>query len=301
MKEPIKLRERENKDGTKSLYLDVYYKGERKYEFLHLYIVPEKNRKDKEKNRETLQIAEAIKAKRIVELVNGEYGFKNQETSKTNFYKYLLCFIERKKKEWKESTLKTWGNLKKSLLLYDEHLESRTFKEIDGKWVEGFVGFLEKKRDGKYREESTKNISVNTQKLYFQKLCSILNKAYEDGVIREKPQKGIKEPKGEESKRMYLSLEEIKLLRDAECNFEVVKRAFLFSCITGLRFSDIKRLRFSDIYEEGEFTRIIFQQKKTGGQEYLDISDEAKELIGVKRKGGSDFVFEGIGGHNVSL
>jgi len=61
--------------GNISLYLDIYVNGSRSYEYLHLYLVPEKTRADKEKNRETMQLAEAIKAKRVVELRNGLYGF----------------------------------------------------------------------------------------------------------------------------------------------------------------------------------------------------------------------------------
>ena len=72
-KEPVKLRQRITKSGIVSLYLDTYNNGKRKYEYLKLYLVPEKTKQDKIKNRETLELAEAIKAKRIVELRNGEY------------------------------------------------------------------------------------------------------------------------------------------------------------------------------------------------------------------------------------
>ena len=36
LKEPVRLREKPIKDGNKSLYLDIYYKGVRKYEYLKL-------------------------------------------------------------------------------------------------------------------------------------------------------------------------------------------------------------------------------------------------------------------------
>lgn len=38
--ESVTLREKPLKDGRKSLYLDYYAKGERKYEFLRLYYDP---------------------------------------------------------------------------------------------------------------------------------------------------------------------------------------------------------------------------------------------------------------------
>lgn len=65
-KEPIRLRQRKTASGNTTLYLDIYLNGKRSYEYLKLYLIPETNRKDKEKNRQTLQLAEAIRAKRVV-------------------------------------------------------------------------------------------------------------------------------------------------------------------------------------------------------------------------------------------
>ena len=87
-KEPIRLRQRETPNGLKSLYLDIYLNGKRSYEYLKLYLVPEKSREDKKKNKETLQLAEAIRAKRVVELRNGEFGFKKEYAEDTLFFEY---------------------------------------------------------------------------------------------------------------------------------------------------------------------------------------------------------------------
>ena len=45
----------------KALYLDIYNGGVRTYEYLKLYLIPEKNRKDKEANRQTMQLARMAK------------------------------------------------------------------------------------------------------------------------------------------------------------------------------------------------------------------------------------------------
>ena len=65
LKEPIKIRLKSLADGNKSIYLDIYYKGVRKYEYLKLYLVPEINPVCKEQNKQTMAIAERIKAERI--------------------------------------------------------------------------------------------------------------------------------------------------------------------------------------------------------------------------------------------
>ena len=82
---------------------------------------------------------------------------------------------------------------------------------------------------------------------------------------------------------MYLTIDEVKLLAATDCDYPAVKTAFLFSCLTGLRRSDILNLRWGDVHTQGEFTRIIFRQKKTSGQEYLDISPQAVELMGERK------------------
>lgn len=83
---------------------------------------------------------------------------------------------------------------------------------------------------------------------------------------------------------MYLTIDEVKKLAQTECEYPNIKRAFLFSCLTGLRRSDVLRLKWGDIHKQDDYTRIIFTQKKTGGLEYLDISAQAAELLGERGK-----------------
>lgn len=43
-KEPIRLRKRTTPTGNVSLYLDIYLNGKRSYEYLKMYLVPEKTK-----------------------------------------------------------------------------------------------------------------------------------------------------------------------------------------------------------------------------------------------------------------
>lgn len=67
-KDSVTLRSKELANGGKSLYLDFYYEGQRRYEFLKLYLIPELTSADKTRNRQTLLLAEEIKEKRIREI-----------------------------------------------------------------------------------------------------------------------------------------------------------------------------------------------------------------------------------------
>jgi integrase len=67
-----------------------------------------------------------------------------------------------------------------------------------------------------------------------------------------------------------------------------VKDAFIFSCFTGLRYSDILNLKWQNIINN----KIEFRQQKTGGVEYLPLSQTAKKILETKlpyRK--DEFVF----------
>ena len=110
----------------------------------------------------------------------------------------------------------------------------------------------------------------------------------------------MKSVKPENTKRTYLSLDEVRALTKAECRYDVLKRAFLFSCTTGLRWSDINKLTWREIeeFEPGHY-RIIFDQKKlkNGGKSlvYLDLPDSAVKLLDIDRKGEpEDRVFVGL-------
>ncbi|SEL73398.1 Phage integrase family protein [Maribacter orientalis] len=73
----------------------------------------------------------------------------------------------------------------------------------------------------------------------------------------------------------------------------MLKNAFIFSCLPGLRWSDIDKLRWSEVRDEDTGSRIIFRQKKTDGLEYLYVSEQSRKLLG-KRTNESDRVFRGL-------
>lgn len=294
IKEPVHIRRKALNNGNVSLYLDIYRNGRREYEFLKLYLIPEKTKEDRERNRETLQLANSIKAQRIVAIQNGEFGFKSQYAEDVNFLDYYNQMCASRYGVESRGNWGNWKSCKKHLLKYDKHLAKRTFADIDREWVQGFRDYLEKEADAWSEDErnrKTYDLAQNSRVSYFNKLKACLNQAYEDRIIAENPARGIAGFKAEEGTRMYLTIDELRKLVKAECDAPEVRRAFLFSCLTGLRRSDIQKLTWGEVHKQGEFTRIIFKQKKTGGLEYLDLTPQAAELIGEKRGGPTDKVF----------
>lgn len=282
-KEPVRLRQRRTPSGLTSLYLDIYMDGRRSYEYLKLYLIPEKTRADKEKNRETLRLADAIRAKRVVEFRNGIYGFQQQYATATRFFDYFRSMCNKRLGTDSSGNWGNWSSCLNHLMNYEKRTDI-TFADITPEWVQGFKDYLENKAVawGTRKRLKEKPLSRNSKLSYFNKLRACVNRAFEERVIAINPMRGIENFKPEDGTRMYLTIEEVRQLARTECEYPRVKAAFLFSCLTGLRRSDILKLVWGDVHKQGDFTRIIFRQKKTHGQEYLDITPQAAELMGER-------------------
>ena len=298
-KEPVKLREKKLANGNVSLYLDIYRNGKRHKEYLKLYLIDAKTYVEKEQNRQTLATAQAIKSKRMIEIQNGEYSFTHQFKEDTPFLEYYRKMVEeRRKNPDSQGNWRNWRSCLRYLEIYCD--ENTLFRDITPDFIIGFKEFLENvekdthKRTGPRRERDTfQGLSQNSKVSYFNKLRACINKAYEERIISINPLRGIEGFKAAEVKREYLTLEEVKKLASTPCRYPVLKRAFLFSCLTGLRKSDIQKLTWSEIQKFGNFTRIVFNQKKTGGLEYLDITPQAEKYLG-EHKNPKEPVFSGF-------
>ena len=230
-------------------------------------------------------LANSIKAKRIVDMQNGEFGFKSAFKEDTLFFPYYIAMCEKRLGKDSKGNWGNWQSCLKHMEKYETN-QNITFAEITPKWVQGFRDYLENEAcawGNDYRDRiKDHKLSRNSKLSYFSKLRACLTQAYEERIIQYNPMRGIENFKPEEGTRMYLTIEEIKTLAKTECEYPNIKRAFLFSCLTGLRRSDVLRLTWNDIQEQSGFTRIIFRQKKTKGQEYLDITQQAADLLGER-------------------
>ena len=278
-KQSVKLRQRKMPSGNISLYLDIYYKGVRSYEYLHLYLSPD--RKDKEKNRQTMMLAEAICAKRLVEVRNGQYGFKSPVA--VSLRDYVQRIIENKN----GSTRRRYEALANILQGYAR--PSMMLADITPAWFSSFLAHLGKQ-----------GFAPNTLAVYVATMRYIVNQAYREGLLPANPIANIKGIGYEETNRTYLTADEVRRLADTPCDNDVTKRAFLFGCLTGMRNCDIRAITWADVHQQDGYTRIIFRQAKTHGQEYLDISAQASTLMGGRGRD-NDAVFPLMSWHAVRL
>ncbi len=118
-----------------------------------------------------------------------------------------------------------------------------------------------------------------------------LNIAINKGLIYENPAKNLK-VKRFPGKREYLTETELKKLLDLYENGQLdenkqnVLQYFLFSCFTGLRYSDIKTLKWTHLKKElvndNEIYFIEKEQEKTKDRVLIPLSDLAKKLLPQK-------------------
>ena len=180
-KEPVKLREKKLANGSISLYLDIYRNGKRNKEYLKLYLIDAKTQAEREQNRQTLATAQAVKAKRTIEIQNGEYTFTRQFKEDTPFLEYYRNMVEARHKN--PESQGNWGNWRSCLRYLEIYCdETTTFKDITPEFVSGFKEFLENvekdthKRTGPRRERDTfQGLSQNSKVSYFNKLRACIN------------------------------------------------------------------------------------------------------------------------------
>ena len=311
-KEPVRIRFKQLQDGNQSIYFDIYRNGKRVYDFPKLYIVPEKTDTDKEKNRETLILANKIKAQKILELESNENGFiASNLKQKANFIDYIKALADRKKESGIRGVHDNYSGLVNHLTRYKGN--TVTFKHITKEYCSGFNEYLKTAANGTYKKGISETyptglLSQGSQYNYSRILSVALNCAVQDGIIQSNPMKILtrfERPKLPESNREYLTVDEVKQLVKTPCVKPIVKQAFLFTCFSGLRFSDVKALKWGDIQTDNEGQKLIrYTQKKTGKNEYLQVSDEALKFL-PDRNGSKNndiiFILSGNGYTNQAL
>lgn len=293
-KNNVKIKKTPRKDGTTAISLVTYHgyskttegkiKPNRTSKVIDffLYTIP-KNRSEKLHNKETEIKIEIIRAEKEKQLINNKYGFKSENSSKLNFISYLEK--QRDKCETK-SNYATWDTTLKHIKKYAG--SNISFENINKKFCEGFKKHLQNTKT-----KAGKPLSNNTISGYFNRFRACLNRAVEDEIIDTNPAKKVSIPKVKESKREFLTEEEVKKLVNTECRYDVLKRAFLFSCLTGLRWSDINKLKWSEIIKEGDNWKIIFHQQKTKDIQYHYIPESANKFLG-EAMDDNDRVFKGL-------
>jgi integrase len=275
----VTLRER-NQGGMTSLYLDYYENGKRTTKSLKIALHPNpKNKSQRDENTQKLEVAQRIANKENLRIQSEAYGIEDIKKGERS----ILEFLNQLAKE-RIGSPNNYGNWNSMIKQFQQFQTNKiNFNQFNRDKVEQFKNFLSKA-----------NLSDNTKYSYFAKFKAAFKEAVNREIISKNPGQSVKHFPQVETHKAYLTLDELQNAATTECDNPLIKKAFLFGCLTGLRFSDIISLTKSNIQKDGDIYMVPFRQQKTKGVEYHPIGQQAYELLPTPLTDESPFFF-GLG------
>lgn len=296
----ITLRQKDLENDNKSLYLDIYDNGKRKFEFLSLYLIPEINQETKERNEATLKRAQEIRAERILHPETiPEKGHLMvvpdiPDDDSPEVIDWIQTYMEWMdgNPEYSKRTVEQTQYLQERM---KEFLKAKrrphiTLMKFDKTWFKAF--FLWLKNDyvpQKYVRVTAKPLSNASLRNMQQRIVAVFNKAVKTGKLKANPfyqlekEDTISKPKS--GHKLYLTPDELKLFMASEETNGVreTQLAFGFACLTGLRISDIRALRWSNIMRNEATNTLVIVQKKTKELNAVPICSTAEAWMPPKK------------------
>ena len=139
-----------------------------------------------------------------------------------------------------------------------------------------------------------RHLALYRAQIVVDRVWTALATAYERRIIERNPANLARPIRAENAMREFLTLNEVKRLVETKCNQPVLKDAFLFCVLTGLRWSDIAHLTWEEVKGNvGDGWHLHFKQRKTKIYQVLPITPQAKELLG-KRFESNEAIFKGL-------
>ena len=281
----VTLRQRLLPSGRITLYLDFYpplrmpgKSKEVRHEYLGIYLVNNpKFSEDKEANKEKIKQAEALCAQRELSVIRGQYDFLDNEKRKMDFLAYFRSKLSAKDQKW--------------IRVYDHFCNYCGGQcKMGDLSVEFCTGFRDYLLNAKQLRDEKRNLSQNSASGYWSTFRGCLKLAYREKLIPENINDYLDPIAAITGRREYLTIEEVRKLAQTPCETPDLKNASLFSCLTGLRISDILALEWSNIQkaQDGGWCLRI-KTEKTDTEATLPLSKEAYKLCGRRRTSGLVF------------
>lgn len=190
-----------------------------------------------------------------------------------SFTDYIMNYLNTNKPRLR---LESWWSYKSQitkLLKFKCHI---SFSDITEKFINEYQHYM----------LNTLGNNENTVSKSLRSLRTFVNIAMRYGYIKNNPFKYITIKKVD-GKRDFLSLDELNKIAQAYFDFKIknvmereIVRYFLFSCYTGLRYSDLRQLKYSSIHGNS----IHINMHKTGYRVNIPLTQKANQLLPEKRQ-----------------
>lgn len=285
----ILLSKRNLKKGRISLYLDCNIKGKRYKESLGITLEAPVSKEIRQANCAKLQLAKLLRAQREIDYLHAHYWSQlpplfhspSEKTALTgepspDFFLVAIGFLNLYHQKDYRVVQAAFSYLRRF------HPSTLPVNHITRGFCTRFFCFLQEKLRG--------NTPVN----YFKKFKMCLDYCVEEGLLSDNPGKGIRLPQYNDVTKEILSSKELVKLTLTPCRNPEVKRAFLFSCQSGLRWCDIQELCYKNI----DFAQrhLMLVQKKVAGHSqksvlHLHLNENAMRLLQESKGTPDDFIF----------
>ena len=273
----VTLRKRKNSDGTTTLRMDIYHNGQRKVETLkHLILAKPSNLIDREENKNKLKQANEIVVARAAQLQANSYDMVSDAGNKTIVTVWMQSYI----KGYEKKDIRNMQGVTNRFIAYlkKNNIVDLTFNNLDALLIEGFIEYLEATSEG----EGARS--------YYKRFQKMIRNAYRKKLMKTNVIDFVeKKVKGNAKKKDVLTIEEIQLLNKTHTNSPIVKNAFLFSCVTGLSWCDIKVLKWENL--DLKEKNMDIDRLKSKVNAFVPLNDVAIKLVGEPQKS-DDFVFK---------
>ena len=290
----VYVRKRKGANGKMHLYLDYYppvfnpiTRVSRRHESLGMFVYEDpKNQMEKNYNDEMMKLAEAVRCKRSIAVMNNDLGFIEESFADKDFLEFFEYVSRHKDKSWTFSRA-----------YFSKFMNGKCrFKDLTIQLAEDYKMWLinglyvDPKSEDKRKRKPLNN---NTISKYYTIFRAVLRLAYRGKCIRENINEHLENIPLKKTRREFLTVEEIIKLSRTECMYDVLKQASMFSILTGLRISDIRTLEWKHICEAPDGKPCIRKRiEKTDTEETIFISEQALAYCGERKEGG--LIFEGL-------
>ncbi|NAS32432.1 tyrosine-type recombinase/integrase [Flavobacteriaceae bacterium R38] len=288
MRSTFNLKEK-NKDGETLIYLKAYFKDEGKkfvYSTGETINPNEWDFKNRQPNNLTGRTAKAHRQRVIksqldrysnffssitdlyintgqeltIDAIRNEFdvNFKKVSTGKNKFYEAYNEFMvyKMKNKEWTTSTIKRYNNIKNILKEFEKEKKYKlTFNSITNKFYTEFTDFC---MNDKRHINNTFSRNVGLLKTFM--FWSLKNGyTYKTDFINFKKKPRVV------TNQIALKKEDLENLMQQEFKtdrLERIRDVFVFSCVTGLRFGELKLISRSNITDDS----LLLKEEKGAGK-----------------------------------
>lgn len=200
--------------------------------------------------------------------------------TENSFTDYILNYLNENKSRLRSESWWSYKSQITKLLKFRKHI---SFADLTEKFINEYQHYM----------LYTLHNNENTVSKSLRSLRTFINIAMRYGLIKTNPFKYITIKKVD-GKRDFLSAEELSKLSDAYISNKIIDEQekevlqyFLFSCYTGLRYSDLKMLKASSIKNN----ILHINMHKTNCLVSIPLSQKALQLLPNKINSESDYVF----------